>query len=576
MAQAVVEEDTRYVAEASDSRFIPWDKSSPSPLFDLPPELLGQIFVEIRNVKTHGNRFSWLKVSHVCSYWRKVALCTAILWRDITIVLPKHWVNGYVQEILPRTADAPLRVDITSRDGNTLGIDFLYPELCRVEDLSISLHRVLPATVVSTPKDGGDAPMLRTLKLVLNIDLTSIIHQPPDDIVAACSMVPFISPTSPLPHLQCAIFHGYNYRTICQFFRPTITSLSLEKCIHGTVTDLLCALKEMPLLKSMVINETFLTSPAVDVAAEFATVELPNLTKLALHRNGALSTHHIIANVAIPAHVLLWASPHTSWSSARDICQLSATILHKAAGHGFTGPKERVHTLEIGTTKHKTSLGFVYSSKVAMWSGLVMPPKSKQPYKAAYSRWPFCSYPLAVGNSTVRDALLHLCAVSPSDLKGISTLDITHEQEYVSWYQQPHPTEFWSNSLTCMSGLEFLYMDGIIFDPTMLGTPLVPPTPQRPHGLPFPQLRLLSLRHICFRDSRPSQPFSTSHHVAFIDRLRDMLRVRKEAGVGIATLIVSSVLNFTQEDVNMLGMYVEKVEWDGQVLELGVNYYPVE
>ena len=60
----------------------------------LPPEILDNIYsfrvvVDLPRKQNLG----WIKVSHVCSYWRDVALENTNLWTKINLDLGREWVS---------------------------------------------------------------------------------------------------------------------------------------------------------------------------------------------------------------------------------------------------------------------------------------------------------------------------------------------------------------------------------------------------------------------------------------------------------------------------------------------------
>ncbi|KAK7691154.1 hypothetical protein QCA50_006257 [Cerrena zonata] len=79
------------------------------PISKLLPELLAEIFIVFARNPMRWNPvtgpYSWIAVTHVCSYWREIALNTPRLWSYIFLGLPKT-----VNLFLERSRQAPLTI----------------------------------------------------------------------------------------------------------------------------------------------------------------------------------------------------------------------------------------------------------------------------------------------------------------------------------------------------------------------------------------------------------------------------------------------------------------------------------
>jgi hypothetical protein len=163
----------------------------------LPPGVLSTIFESVRHESAtriaSPDRIRWIKVTHVCTHWRRVALECPSLWADIPISNP-----SWVEEVLKRSKMAPLtlvarlptycsrgakmiRIALTSmpriqrlslRDYG--GKDELGPILAGVlspapllESLSLKFGNINSTPVCVLPRHifGGKAPRLRELDL---------------------------------------------------------------------------------------------------------------------------------------------------------------------------------------------------------------------------------------------------------------------------------------------------------------------------------------------------------------------------------------------------------------------------
>lgn len=83
----------------------------------LPPEVLAQIILALSGLKSprkpgvKQSRYHWVRASHVCHYWREVALGCSVLWCDITDASLAY--PGLVEAMIHRSKGSLLTVDAT-------------------------------------------------------------------------------------------------------------------------------------------------------------------------------------------------------------------------------------------------------------------------------------------------------------------------------------------------------------------------------------------------------------------------------------------------------------------------------
>ncbi|KAA1475936.1 hypothetical protein DENSPDRAFT_806456, partial [Dentipellis sp. KUC8613] len=83
-----------------------------APVNRLPPEVLTNIFGILKKVDIPpttkpdgpGYHIGWLRLTHVCSQWRSVALHSPCLWTDVIFSLGSNWA----EESLQRSRTAPI------------------------------------------------------------------------------------------------------------------------------------------------------------------------------------------------------------------------------------------------------------------------------------------------------------------------------------------------------------------------------------------------------------------------------------------------------------------------------------
>jgi F-box-like len=92
------------------------------PIFLLPPELLARIFHFFALVEpswSSPGELGWIRATHVCRYWRQVALEDSSLWATISgVPRSKRWIG----EVLARAKCALLAIDICGPNREILSL----------------------------------------------------------------------------------------------------------------------------------------------------------------------------------------------------------------------------------------------------------------------------------------------------------------------------------------------------------------------------------------------------------------------------------------------------------------------
>ncbi|KAI0041721.1 hypothetical protein FA95DRAFT_656835 [Auriscalpium vulgare] len=150
--------------------------SSPEPTAPiaarLPPELLTQIFSILSAIEPpfSTNTLGWIgSATHVCRAWREAALGSPLLWATITLYDPNE---PWAQEMLARTAEVPLRINVCipdTGDDNLMlaesALSIAATHLPRLLELRIAGEFMTPSLValLTTP-----APVLAVLDIALD------------------------------------------------------------------------------------------------------------------------------------------------------------------------------------------------------------------------------------------------------------------------------------------------------------------------------------------------------------------------------------------------------------------------
>jgi len=145
----------------------------PAHIFRLPPELLSIIFNFLACAHAPRDIERWVRVTHVCAHWRRVALHYPNLWTRISLHSPT-----WALEMLARSKTASITVEAVEVDEDRqspMNIALLDILKCLPRIRELSLMQPLSQSgsdIVGTPflqqvvaKLDGPAPLLESLKI---------------------------------------------------------------------------------------------------------------------------------------------------------------------------------------------------------------------------------------------------------------------------------------------------------------------------------------------------------------------------------------------------------------------------
>lgn len=111
--------------------------NSLSSISRLPPKILTKIFLEYKalHIPKACDSCAWQSISHVCHYWRTVALGCPLLW---TWILPSA-DDDCIEEFLNRSNGLPLIVPVAALPSSC-DEKFLAANMARIETLHLTIH----------------------------------------------------------------------------------------------------------------------------------------------------------------------------------------------------------------------------------------------------------------------------------------------------------------------------------------------------------------------------------------------------------------------------------------------------
>ncbi|KAF8651384.1 hypothetical protein AX16_004807 [Volvariella volvacea WC 439] len=211
----------------------------------LDPDILSAIFYIIAQDAEWGYQSYVPQVSHVCSYWRSVALDTPQLWNHFRIRLTANYNNHWISECRRRARSIPLHIDIyMDKFSNQIAlisaepIHQAFPDFRLIETLTISANVQLTQEILKVYTDITDP----------NIRYISISSFPSglDQWTSHDDWYPF--KTNGMPHLESLQLHGCSigdWGLITSFHSLKILRISPSHSISLDIFSVLPHLEEL-------------------------------------------------------------------------------------------------------------------------------------------------------------------------------------------------------------------------------------------------------------------------------------------------------------------------------------------
>lgn len=328
-----------------------------SPIARLPPELLSAIFLayatSVREDYTHSWRevqpYLWVQVTHVCRYWRDVALDCAVLWSWVVPVS-----EACTQAMLSRSRQAPLTVNLNTQLSyrtrplpNPHVIDTIHQQWARIGQAQIELPNPALTNLV--------APLLRAL-----------------DVRSWCSNEDVMD-TTPLFHPSCtpalrriSWFGGLSRNSFFPLLGPNVEELRVVPTFSAiTVETWVSVLENMPQLRVLSLDGAVHSEPvrllAFDPTAG-PSVGLHHLQRLTLSATASiLGEACLLSRLTVPADADISLSTY----SMRAVTGDDARILARSVILATSG--RRMDKLTLWRQDHtffrpRTTLRWVISS----------------------------------------------------------------------------------------------------------------------------------------------------------------------------------------------------------------------
>lgn len=455
----------------------------------LPPELLVKVFTfctpspSLERYRV-PDPYKWIHVSHVCHYWRMIALSNVQLW---TFVAPRG--TEQARELLSRSRQMLIDVQsLCNLDRHLPCLSVLLEQLPRTRILSL----IADYRVHSVALSQVAAPHLKAITLI-----NSGGHEP---------LPRFVYQICPLS-LEHLVLSGWSFSWGCSVFRPTIVRLAISVGRPRPVVftsphvweQMLEALDSMPLLQSLDIKN-ILPQPPFPTTKR---IELPNLSSLHITDTG-VSCGHFLSSVDCPTSlsISLDLGTETPLTDFTDLISLSTTQL----SWGSTIPSW-LRSLSLATVSNRITIkGF---------SGLIDAREMGQPKHDPQLR-------ITMGLYSTDDIARILLLLPPGPLEHVDScfIKVSPPASIIR-----HSLIAFSEKLPHLTSLAVCGTDSAVLLPRMLHRPSMS-SPDDPalSEFSFPRLRTLALVDVNFSKLKPED---RALMVALQERRRRNLTLRK-------------------------------------------------
>ncbi|KAH9936656.1 uncharacterized protein B0H18DRAFT_1206904 [Fomitopsis serialis] len=555
--QAIADEITRYSSYLIDlkSRL-----NRLAPISELPAEILSEVFLyaaavdgsdAYSSVWPTWTLYGWICVSHVCKYWRFVALSCPALWCNLTVTR-REWTT----ELLARSKKVPLYVTMTYpvEDVPAFGSSrplvheeseetaaLVLSHLARIRSLSVTVKRPLPDRTLQLLD--GPVSLLESLTIQYGYapHTSSAEHHHTQSLVHRAG-------AHRLRRLEVHNLHlQWNQFLLAQLTHLTITGVVQQR--YKALVDapnMLDALSQMSLLEELVI-ETSLAAPfdqtVVPTASTRASLphlrhlrvretpsncacllmylETPSLSRLSLQLEGdttpfgaALLTAVATKMASLGTFLTLRADFSGHWSDCVHLKAYQTDIDHHAMRDTASVLEKYTPDFEIRFNRMDLVIMIIDICRLFPIRDI------RNLFIAA--RW----FPLAAWRT-----LLH------------STGKVTEL--------------FVINSASCN------WLSEVLLE-RCLGEPKEPGESHFYHYV-LPRLRRLTLIECFFSEQGYNELIPGVLISRLVDGLLDCFMDRYECGAEIEQLRIVQPVNVDREEIDLLNEVVRDVDWDGTV-----------
>lgn len=270
-------------------------------------------------------RLGWITVTHVCSFWRRVALEHRILWTHHRFDLGLEWSA----EMLRRAGDAPLEL--------TLSEEFV-PFPPSKSDVATVISRLLYRASALTIEEGAftlavldslalPAPLLDSLSITSN----HLALLPQSFFLGNVPKLRDLYLSNVLPVWTTAAFTGL--KRLCVFLDRFMDTSHIP-----TYPELFDSLQSMPHLEVLVLRGCLPLGPFPHSLGD-RMIQMPNLQHLFLDGH-TFGCHQILGHLNFPREAVVSVTCLTDDMTGQDCCDILPLLISRL-------PRPSLGTLDV-------------------------------------------------------------------------------------------------------------------------------------------------------------------------------------------------------------------------------------
>ncbi|KDR84182.1 hypothetical protein GALMADRAFT_236880 [Galerina marginata CBS 339.88] len=525
---SAINEEISHLSEAI--RGLSARRNETSPISWLPPEVVCKIFECVQHAyedeeypgTEYGYPHGWIKVTHVCRLWMKVALANPSLWSNV--VIDTRHRRRWDRESFLRAKDSPLSVAVMGAASRKPPIIFKNPLIQMVLDqlqriTHLSFEYIDDKTLSKLLSDAPlSSPMLTSLTLVHVLwseDEPTIL---PSTVFKDCA------------RLRSVFINGFAINWGSPIFRVSnlvrLTLRDIPNPHRPSLANVLLLLENNSSLEFLELRQAI--SNSLDTLFPSHEIYLPRLTSLYISATAA-QTARLISRVVYPEHATINIA-----CSSTDMSEANFSTL--ASIFSLRIPDKSIRNLKI----RKSGNGVQIQATDAIFNSQLHESNYKRPSRAF-----IITYILDHGD--VSNFTILACRIMAHRLENLKTL----------WIDDCTPVSIplWFEIFGSLKKLETIRLGPSSMIDLLLAM-YVPSGHQNEAQSFLPSLHSLEANNILFDLDDPSSPLGL---------MEKAFSKRREQSVPIRKFALDRCIVMNRGDIEKLEQVVDELEWDGKV-----------
>lgn len=507
----------------------------------LPPEILSEIFICCTDELQSGTRIT---ITHVCHFWREVALNTLGLWTKIDL---SYSTTEAVRAYLARSKHALLKIAADAEtDPPITSLRLAAQHWSQAESIRLSLSPLTYSTIATYLP--SSTPLLKSLRVCMRPESEITYEEPAVEFAAP---VPIYFDQSTAPLLQSLEIDRYCLEWTTHIFPRSLTHITVIYSSGAadfsdiSTLDVVRVIGSLSLLQRLKLRNVLPSLPpsTTSLPPTELSAALPDLRLMDVAAS-ALSCVHFLNHFTLPVSVGITLFFTSCPGSALPflVAPLRSKLLHLK-------PELEVLSIELlpEETHHIQILSEISES---CHPDIDL----KTPFFELYAQ--NCDFGCG---AVLQEVFAHL------PLRSILKVFVGSDAYDEYWQDQAA----WLDAMKTMVNVESLTVQENADLPLPPDVLYVLGAQSRQNTSPsireppiMPKLRRVELNGVGLRET------DDSRDLAIVAQLCEVFRSRLEAGFQVESVSVEKCLYVNAGDIALFQQYVSEVHWDGVVRQV--------